>query len=88
MRRTTSLSSELALPILFIEAKCLDADPDAFFPEKGGDIRAAKRICDQCPIEEECLEWALAHPEDAKWGVWGGVGERQRKKINRRRRET
>ena len=39
-----------------LEAKCLDADPEAFFPEKGGSTREAKRICAACPVREECLD--------------------------------
>ena len=63
------------------EAKCLQADPDTFFPEKGGSTREAKRICAECPVRSECLEHALEH--DEKFGIWGGLSERERRKLKR-----
>lgn len=60
-------------------AKCLDADPEAFFPEKGGSTRAAKRLCAACTVSEQCLEWAQANGE--RFGVWGGLSERERKRL-------
>ena len=64
-----------------LEAKCLDADPEAFFPEKGGSTREAKRICAICPVREECLDYALAH--DERFGIWGGLSERERRRAKR-----
>ena len=64
-----------------LEAKCLDADPEAFFPEKGGSTREAKRICSICPVREECLEYALANEE--RFGIWGGLSERERRRAKR-----
>ncbi len=63
------------------EAKCLQADPDTFFPEKGGSTREAKRICAECPVRSECLEHALE--QDEKFGIWGGLSERERRKLKR-----
>ncbi|MBW3602015.1 MAG: WhiB family transcriptional regulator [Actinobacteria bacterium] len=62
-------------------AKCLDAEPDTFFPEKGGSTREAKRICAQCEVRNECLEYALANEE--RFGIWGGLSERERRKLKR-----
>ena len=64
------------------EAKCLDADPEAFFPEKGGSTREAKRICGVCEVREECLEYALGN--DERFGIWGGLSERERRRLKRR----
>lgn len=64
-----------------LEAKCLDADPEAFFPEKGGSTREAKRICAACPVREECLDYALAN--DERFGIWGGLSERERRRTKR-----
>lgn len=65
-------------------AGCRDTDPEVFFPVEGGSAEPAKRICStRCPVESECLDWALAHGEDD--GVWGGMSERERgrlKKLN------
>ena len=41
------------------QALCAQTDPEAFFPEKGGSTREAKRICVGCEVKAECLEYAL-----------------------------
>jgi len=64
-----------------LEARCLDADPEAFFPEKGGSTREAKRICAACPVRDECLEYALEN--DERFGIWGGLSERERRRAKR-----
>lgn len=66
------------------QARCQETWPDAFFPEKGENSREAKRICMACPVRAKCLEYALEH--DEKHGLWGGLSERQRYAIKRRRR--
>lgn len=62
-------------------ALCSQTDPEAFFPEKGGSTREAKRICSRCEVKSECLEYALAH--DERYGIWGGLSERERRKVRR-----
>jgi WhiB family redox-sensing transcriptional regulator len=63
-------------------ALCAQTDPEAFFPEKGGSTREAKRICTSCEVRAECLEYALAH--DERFGIWGGLSERERRRLKRR----
>ena len=63
-------------------ALCAQTDPEAFFPEKGGSTREAKRICSGCDVRAECLEYALGH--DERFGIWGGLSERERRKLKRR----
>ena|GEM_PF-179264 len=63
-------------------ALCAQTDPEAFFPEKGGSTREAKRICSGCEVRTECLEYALAN--DERFGIWGGMSERERRKQRRR----
>ncbi|GAB3566924.1 MULTISPECIES: WhiB family transcriptional regulator [Amycolatopsis] len=63
-------------------ALCAQTDPEAFFPEKGGSTREAKRICQGCEVKGECLEYALAH--DERFGIWGGLSERERRKLKKR----
>jgi WhiB family redox-sensing transcriptional regulator len=63
-------------------ALCAQTDPEAFFPEKGGSTREAKRICQVCEVKAECLEYALAH--DERFGIWGGLSERERRKLKKR----
>jgi WhiB family redox-sensing transcriptional regulator len=63
-------------------ALCAQTDPEAFFPEKGGSTREAKKVCQQCDVRAECLDYALAH--DERFGIWGGLSERERRKLKRR----
>ena len=63
-------------------ALCAQTDPEAFFPEKGGSTREAKRICAGCDVRAECLEYALA--QDERFGIWGGLSERERRRLRRR----
>lgn len=62
-------------------ALCSQTDPEAFFPEKGGSTREAKKICTGCEVKVECLEYALAN--DERFGIWGGLSERERRRIKR-----
>ncbi len=64
------------------DALCAQTDPEAFFPEKGGSTRDAKRICASCQVSAECLEYALQN--DERFGIWGGLSERERRKLKRR----
>jgi WhiB family transcriptional regulator, redox-sensing transcriptional regulator len=63
-------------------ALCAETDPEAFFPEKGGSTREAKRICTGCEVRAECLEFALGN--DERFGIWGGLSERERRRLRRR----
>jgi WhiB family redox-sensing transcriptional regulator len=62
-------------------ALCAQTDPEAFFPEKGGSTREAKRICSGCEVRAECLDYALA--QDERFGIWGGLSERERRRLRR-----
>ncbi len=64
------------------DALCAQTDPEAFFPEKGGSTRDAKKICGQCEVKAECLEYALSN--DERFGIWGGLSERERRRLRRR----
>ena len=63
------------------QALCAQTDPEAFFPEKGGSTREAKRICQACAVRDECLEYALEH--DERFGIWGELSERERRRLKR-----
>ena len=65
-----------------VDALCSQTDPEAFFPEKGGSTRDAKRICTTCEVRTECLEYALQN--DERFGIWGGLSERERRRLRRR----
>jgi WhiB family redox-sensing transcriptional regulator len=63
-------------------ALCAQTDPEAFFPEKGGSTREAKRVCMSCDVRAECLSYALAN--DERFGIWGGLSERERRRVKKR----
>lgn len=55
------------------DAACRDADPDLFFPERGGfayntAIGEARKFCDRCPVRTECLDFGRGE----SYGIWGG----------------
>ncbi len=63
-------------------ALCAQADPEAFFPDKGGSALKPKRICASCEVRAQCLEYALAN--DERHGVWGGLSEHERRPLRRK----
>ena len=67
-------------------ARCRGHAPQEFFPSDGVGVERAKKLCVQCPVKVECLEYALSYRIDH--GVWGGCSERERRRILRRRRLT
>jgi WhiB family redox-sensing transcriptional regulator len=64
-----------------LNALCAETDPEAFFPERGGSSRAAKAVCGRCPVTADCLAAALAN--DERYGVWGGMSERRRRRLSK-----
>lgn len=81
--------SEMVLPLADAEelgwqerALCAQTDPEAFFPEKGGSTREAKKVCLSCDVRIECLEYALE--QDERFGIWGGLSERERRRLKKR----
>ena len=64
------------------DALCAQTDPEAFFPEKGGSTRDAKKVCGSCPVKQQCLEYALSN--DERFGIWGGMSERERRRLRKK----
>jgi WhiB family redox-sensing transcriptional regulator len=64
-------------------ALCPQVDGDLFFPEKGGSVREAQKVCADCPVRAECLQYALDNGE--RFGVWGGMSDRERRALSDRR---
>lgn len=62
-------------------ALCAQTDPEAFFPEKGGSTREAKKVCLACEVRVDCLDWALE--KDERFGIWGGLSERERRRLRK-----
>lgn len=80
---TQELSEVLNGPLAWqAQALCAQTDPEAFFPEKGGSTREAKNICNHCEVREQCLDYALSN--DERFGIWGGLSERERRRLKRR----
>lgn len=67
------------------EGVCSSVWPDLWFPGKSESARPAKRICNgfraspPCPVLDRCLAYALKH--DIRFGVWGGMSERERGRL-------
>jgi WhiB family redox-sensing transcriptional regulator len=66
-------------------AACRGSDPDALFVQGAAQNRA-KTVCGGCPVRTECLADALDH--QIEFGVWGGMTERERRALLRRRPEV
>ena len=64
-------------------AACLSEDTELFFRQKDTDVNKAKEVCDVCLVKDVCAEYALSG--GIGFGVWGGLGERDRAAILRRR---
>jgi WhiB family redox-sensing transcriptional regulator len=62
---------------------CIGVDPELFFPERGVSTSEPKKVCAGCVVKAECLEYALEAGE--KFGVWGGLSERERRRIRQQR---
>jgi WhiB family redox-sensing transcriptional regulator len=61
------------------QALCAQTDPESFYPEKGEPTANAKKVCARCEVKAECLAYALDNRE--RYGVWGGLSERERRKL-------
>lgn len=68
------------------QARCREVDPDLWFPDKGESDKSqrAKEICGRCPVQRQCLQYALDNTEC--WGVWGGLSYDDRKDLKRKLR--
>lgn len=69
------------------DAACAGVNSDIFFPPVEDEVVAetAKAICEQCPVREACLQYALATNQAA--GVWGGLDAGERRRMRRRIRD-
>lgn len=64
---------------------CADKPPSLFFPSDGVGVEVARRVCEDCPVKAQCLEYALTNRIDH--GVWGGTSERERRRLLKARAE-
>ena len=66
------------------QGACRGYPAEVFFPSQGEDCRHAKAICKGCPVRIACREYGIANGE--AFGVWGGLSERERRRIRVARR--
>lgn len=85
------LYREFHRKVVEIEPPCTQ-NPESFYPEDFGSgdhardtlynntvraaIKVAKSLCAECPIQRDCLEYAVEAKEE--WGIWGGLTARER----------
>lgn len=62
-------------------ALCAQTGPDFFFPAPGSSTREAKQLCGVCPGRAACLDYAMRN--DERFGVWGGLSEKERLRLRR-----
>lgn len=62
------------------QARCAEVDPELFMPDRGGDPRRAKAVCNSCEVHDICLDYALNRTVH---GIWGGLTERERLRLRR-----
>lgn len=62
---------------------CADRDVSFFFPSDRGGVKRAIKVCDSCPVREQCLEFAICN--QIVDGIWGGTTETTRVKLIRER---
>lgn len=64
-------------------ANCFGVDPDLFFPARGESAKEAKAVCSGCIVKDDCLAAGLHE----RFGIWGGLSERERRVIRRRQNQ-
>lgn len=57
---------------------CADIQPDVMFPQTAEDLPAAQKVCRRCPFKQACHQWAVDTAQP--YGVWGGIGEKERRR--------
>lgn len=68
------------------QGRCAGEDPNLWFAVGALEHKMAKRLCRGCPVRYDCLAYAMEHPVDH--GIWGGLTERERRRLRRRAGEA
>lgn len=79
----SGLRALMQQPEWMADANCVGIDAELFFPQRGESTKQAKEVCRGCDVQAECLAYALNNGE--KYGIWGGLSERERRRIRRQR---
>lgn len=67
------------------QAACRDKPTEFFYPPRGGNVSGPQAVCAGCPVREECLDYAIANGDH--FGIWGGLSDKQRRKVRRQQRQ-
>lgn len=65
-------------PAWMARAACRGMPIELFFPERGASTKEAKATCAGCPVQTDCLDYALEIGERNITGVWGGTSGREK----------
>ncbi len=85
MSTTTSVPDVDSATAWMADGNCRNYPPAVFFPSNGVGVDRARKICNQdCPVKDQCLDYAIDHR--IEHGVWGGCSERERRRIIKRRK--
>jgi WhiB family redox-sensing transcriptional regulator len=63
-----------------VRGRCVDADPDLFFPPRNNSGREARAICSGCEVRKQCLAYATANANEI-YGIWGGLDRGDRLRL-------
>ena len=66
------------------QGACRRQPTDLWFTSRATDTRRACKICDTCPVQDDCLAYALARP--SLLGTWAGTNPRERSLIRTQER--
>lgn len=69
-----------------VEGTCTTTDPEMFFSQQAPEIRAAVKICSECPVRVLCANYAINTNQE--YGVWGGLTEVDRKQLRGKRSQS
>lgn len=67
------------------DAGCRNTDTEAFYPSNGLPVKAVVRICQACPILDQCAEYAIEHEP---YGYWAGMAEITRYELRKKRQRS
>lgn len=78
------IATWLARPEWMSRAACRGSDTELFYPERGEQQAHVTTICRGCPVQFDCLDYAMINGE--KHGIWGGLSEKRRRGLRRQAR--
>jgi len=68
-------------PVWTLDALCTQIGGDLWFPPRGGDQSQAKRVCAECPVAAQCLQYAI--DINVEHGIWAGLPASKIRKLGK-----